>query len=217
MSKRLVLAAAALALLAGSLFAPLRAQAPAAPTRRIQVDRNHTQIGFKAATLLFGVPGRFERYTLDLTGDPAKPEGATVNLSIETASVNTAIASRDEHLRNPDFLNAPKFPRITFSSTKVWREGGKLMVMGTLDLHGVRKELVLPFEEASGKNGAGADSWSYTATLPLNRKEFGIGADSVAAKISLKDTVELNLLLVLYAEEAAPAPAPRKAAARKKG
>jgi polyisoprenoid-binding protein YceI len=131
--------------------------------------------------------------------------------------VNTAIATRDEHLRNPDFLNAPKFPRITFTSSKVWREGGKLMVAGTLDLHGVKQELVLPFEEAYGRNGAGNESWSYTATVPLNRKAFGIGADSVAAKLSLKDEVDLNLLLVgFFHEKAAEAPAPKAKPAPKK-
>ena len=197
--------------LAGSLFSQT-------PGRRIVVDRNHTVIGFKASTLLFGVPGRFQTYTVDLKGNPEAPEGGQVNVSLKTASINTAIASRDEHLRSADFLDAAKHPTISFTSSKVWREGGKLQVQGTLDLHGVKKELTIPFEEASGKNGAGNDSWSYSATVSLNRKEFGVGAESIAAKISLKDTVELNLLLVVYAEEAAPVPVElKKAPARRKG
>lgn len=200
---------AALTLVAGSLFAQ---------ERPILVDRNHTMIGFKAATFLFGVPGRFEKYTVDLKGNPDTADGASVKVSIDTASINTAIKSRDEHLRTADFLDAVKYPKITFTSTKVWHEGGKLMTTGMLDLHGVRKEIVLAFEEAKGKNGSGNDSWSYAATLPLNRKEFGIGADTIAAKISLKDTVELNLLLVVYAEDAKPEPIQlKKAPARKKG
>ena len=207
---------ALLALLATGLLAvSLGAQTPA---RRIVVDRNHTVIGFKASTLLFGVPGRFQAYDVDLKGNPEVPDGAQVTVSLKTASINTAIAKRDEHLRSADFLDAAKYPAITFTSSKVWRENGKLMVIGTLDLHGVKKELVIPFEEASGKNGAGNDSWSYNATISLNRKDFGVGADSIAAKISLKDAVELNLLLVVYAEEGAPTPvALKKAPARKKG
>ena len=216
---RTLLALLATGLIAVSLAAPLKAQAPAAaPARRFVVDRNHTVIGFKAGTLLFGVPGRFQAYDLALKGSPEAPDGASVTLTLKTASINTAIAARDEHLRSADFLDAAKYPAITFTSSKVWRENGKLMVIGTLDLHGVRKEMAIPFEEASGKNGAGNDSWSYTATLNLNRKDFGIGADSVAAKISLKDPVELNLLLVLYAEEATPKPVElKKAPARRKG
>ena len=69
------------------------------------------------------------------------------------------------------------------------------------------------------KNGAGTDTWSYEGSIKLNRKDFGIGADSVAAKISLKDDVELNLLLVGFFEEkgmAAPKAEPKKPAAKKK-
>ena len=200
---------AALALLAGSLFSQ---------DKTIVVDRNHTMIGFKAATFLFGVPGRFEKYSVDLKGNPDAADGASVKISIDTASINTAIKSRDEHLRTADFLDAAKFPKITFTSNKVWHEGGKLMATGQLDLHGVQKEIALSFEEAKGKNGSGNDSWAYTTTYPLNRKEFGVGADSIAAKISLKDTVELNLTFVVYAEDAKPVPITlKKAPARKKG
>lgn len=200
---------AALALVGSSLFSQ---------DRTIVVDRNHTMIGFKAATFLFGVPGRFEKYAVELKGNPDAADGASVKVTIDTASINTAIKSRDEHLRSADFLDAAKHPKITFTSSKIWHEGGKLMATGMLDLHGVQREIVLAFEEAKGKNGSGNDSWSYSATLPLNRKEFGVGADSVAAKISLKDTVELNLLLVVYAEDAKPEPIQlKKAPARRKG
>jgi len=90
------------------------------------------------------------------------------------------------------------------------------MVAGTLDMHGVKKPMTLSFTPAFGKNGGGEDTWSYETTLKINRKDFGIGASSVAAKISLKDEVDLDLLLVgaFKAKEGAaepdPAPAPKK-------
>ena len=76
------------------------------------------------------------------------------------------------------------------------------MVAGTLDLHGVKKDLTLAFEPAFGQNGAGVDTWSYEASLGIHRSDFGIGADSVAAKLSLKDPVELNLMLVGFFHDA---------------
>jgi polyisoprenoid-binding protein YceI len=204
--RKFVLAAASLVLLGASLLGQ---------GRTFQVDRAHTMLGFKASTFLFSVPGRFDRYEVNWTGDPSKPEGGQVTVSIDTASINTGIQGRDNHLRSADFFDAKKYPKITFTSSKVWNEGGKLMVAGTLDMHGVKKELTLPFEAASGKNGAGNDSWSYQGTLTLNRKDFGVGSDSIGAKISLKDNVELNLGLVVFAEEAKAEPAPRKVAAKK--
>jgi hypothetical protein len=87
-------------------------------------------------------------------------------------------------------------------------------------MHGISKELDLAFVAAEGMNGAGTRTWSYRTTLPLDRLDFGVGAESVAAKISLKRQVELDLLLVGFFEEP-PAPAKpagksaKKAAAKK--
>ena len=179
-------------------------------------DTNHTVIGFKAATLLFKVNGSFRKWRTEISGDPKTLDGASVKVTLYTNSIDTENKQRDEHLRSEDFFDAAKNPRITFTSSKVVKEGGKVVVTGTLDMHGVKKELTIPFDPAFGRNGAGTDTWSYEGTLKINRKDFGIGADSVAAKISLKDDVELNLLLVGFFEEKkadAPKPAPKKKAA----
>jgi len=173
-----------------------------------RVDANHTVIGFKASTLLFDVPGRFDTYKVEIQGDPAAPAGAKVRVEIEARSINTAIKGRDEHLRTADFFDVGAFPRITFTGTQVERTGDTVKVHGTLAMHGQSRDLDLVFQAAEGMNGAGKATWSYRATLPLDRLAFGIGADSVAAKISLRKEVELNLLLVGFFEEpGAPAPA----------
>ena len=182
-----------------------------AQTRVFRVDDTHTVLGFKASTLLFDVPGRFTRYKADIVGDPASLEGAKVHLDIETKSVNTANTTRDDHLRTADFFDAAKYPKITVTSQEVRKDGDRVVVKGTLAMHGVSKDLELSFVTAEGMNGAGARTWSYRATLPLDRLDFGVGADSVAAKISLKRQLELDLLLVGFFEEP---PAPGKQGSR---
>ena len=192
-------------LLAGSL---------AAQTRLFRVDGTHTVLGFKASTLLFDVPGRFTRYKADIEGDPASLEGAKVHIDIEAKSLNTANGARDEHLRSADFFDVARYPRITFTSREVRREGDRVVVRGTLAMHGTSRDLELPFVAAEGVNGAGVHTWSYRATLPLDRLDFGLGAESVAAKISLKRQVDLDLLLVGFFEDP---PSPAKPAQAKKG
>lgn len=190
------------------LALPLLAQ-----SRVFRVDENHTVLGFKASTLLFDVPGRFTRYKADIQGDPAAPEGAKVQLDIDAQSISTAIQARDEHLRSADFFDVARYPKITFTSREVHRDGDRVVVRGTLAMHGVTRDLDLSFVSAEGLNGAGTRTWSYRATLPLDRLDFGLGAESVAAKISLKRPVELDLLLVGFFEEAQ---APAKPASTKK-
>ena len=168
----------------------------AAQSRTFRADTTHTVLGFKASTLLFDVPGRFTRYQADIQGDPTTLAGARVRLDIDARSVDTGNATRDEHLRSADFFDAAKHPSITFVSREVKREGDRVVVRGTLTMHGVSRELSLPFMPAEGVNGAGVRTWSYRATVPLDRLDYGVGADSVAAKISLKRPVELDLLLV---------------------
>lgn len=189
------------------LVLPLMAQ-----PRVFRVDDNHTMLGFKASTLLFDVPGHFTHYKADIQGDPAAPEGAKVQINIDAKSISTAIQARDEHLRSADFFDVARYPKITFTSREVRRDGDRVVVRGALAMHGVTRDLDLSFVSAEGLNGAGTRTWSYRATLPLDRLDFGLGAESVAAKISLKRPVELDLLLVGFFEEpqAAVQPAPAK-------
>ena len=77
-------------------------------------------------------------------------------------------------------------------------------------MHGKARDLQISFQEAKGLNGADMPTWSYKATLPLKRSDFGIGAESVAAKISLKDDIELDLLMVGFFNDPEP-PQPVKA------
>lgn len=178
-------------------------------------DTNHTVLGFKAATLLFDVPGRFERYHTDIAGDPDALSSVKIRVEIDAKSISTNNKMRDDHLRSADFFDAVRYPKIVFTSEKAWKEGDKIVVHGTLELHGQKKELQIPFTPAKGLNGAGAMTWSYKATLPLKRQDFALGADSVAAKISLKDQVDLEILLVGFFNDSAPAKATAPAQARK--
>lgn len=186
----------------------------AAGTKTFAPDTNHSLFGFRASTLLFEVPGRFQKYKLDIAGDPADLSTVSIRVELDARSINTENKMRDDHLRTADFFDVARYPKIVFTSRKAWREGDKVQVQGLLTIRGIEKPLQITFTEATGLNGAGTPTWSYKATLPINRKDYGIGADSVAAKISLKDDVELNLLLVGFFHDAPAAPAAK--AAKKK-
>jgi len=168
----------------------------AAETKTFQTDTTHTVLGFKAATVLFDVPGRFERYSVAISGDPATLQNVSIKVEIDAASINTGVQQRDDHLRSRDFFDVSRHAKILFTANKARREGDKVLVSGTLTMRGVAKPLEIPFRSAQGMNSAGQPTWSYRASLPLSRKDFGVGSDSLAAQLSLKEEVELDLLLV---------------------
>jgi polyisoprenoid-binding protein YceI len=186
---RLISGVASLAFV-GLSFLPSAAEA-----KKFDLDGNHTSITFRASTVLFDVDGRFDKYKLSIDGDPAALGAITVKLDIEAGSINTNNKTRDEHLRSPDFFDAKKFPKLSFVGTSAAKEGDKIVVAGTLEIHGVKNEVKIPFTPVVAKNGAGVEEHVYKGELTLHRKDFGVGADSLAAKISLADEVPVKLLI----------------------
>ena len=172
-----------------------------AATKFFETDTNHTHIGFTASTVLFDVPGRFDSYKVQVSGDPDTLADAKVQIEIDTKSVATNNKTRDKHLQSPDFFDAAKYPKIVYTSSSVRKEGANVIVDGTLDMHGMKKPLKIAFTTVTSKNGAGIMETVYKAAIPLNRKDFGIGGESIAAKISLNDQVTLNLLLAGFFQE----------------
>lgn len=165
---------------------------------RANLDSTHSRVGFTASTVLFDVDGHFNDYKLFVDGNAKQPETLKVKLEIAANSIDTDNAKRDEHLKSPDFFDVAKYPTIRFESSKVEQQGRTLTVTGKLDMHGKQQTLSIPFKVAQGKNGAGVDTVAYKGKLTLDRTSYGIGTDSVAAKISLEKDVELDLLIVTF-------------------
>ncbi len=178
----------------------LLAASPAFAQKKFENDGNHSFFRFKASTTLFDVEGWFDKYNLDIKGDPADPKDASIKIELDVASINTRNKTRDKHLMSPDFFDAKKYKKVTFTSNKVTKQGEKYLVAGTLDMHGVKKEITIPLSHTRAKNGAGFEEDVFKGSLTINRKDYTIGVDSVAAKISLADEVEIKVLIAGFAK-----------------
>jgi polyisoprenoid-binding protein YceI len=143
-----------------------------------QIDPDHSSVQFKVRHLMVSnVKGDFNKAKGSVMIDDSNIPDLKVELTIETASVDTGHAKRDEHLRNADFFDVAKYPTITFVSKKVMQAGqGKLKVTGDLTLHGVTREITMDVE---GPTQEIKDPWGKfrrgaTATGKINRKDFGL-------------------------------------------
>jgi polyisoprenoid-binding protein YceI len=140
------------------------------------VDKNHSEAGFQIRHMMSKVRGHFNDYAGAIVADPAKPEAATVEFTIKTASIDTANEGRDKDLRSANFFDVEKFPEITFKSSKVKATSkDHYDVTGTLTLHGVAKEVTLPVQFLGfGKDPWGNDRAGFSIDLTLNRKDYGL-------------------------------------------
>lgn len=163
------------------------------------IDAEHSSIGFKVRHLMVAnVKGLFEKYMGTVEIDEKDITKSKVSVTIETASINTNVTKRDEHLRSADFFDVVKYPTMTFVSQKVVKAGeSKLKVTGNLTLHGITREVVLDVE---GPLKEIKDPWGNfrsgaTATAKINRKDFGLNWNKAieTGGVVVGDEVIINL------------------------
>jgi len=142
------------------------------------LDPDHSNVGFKVRHLMVSnVRGNFEKFTGTIDINDKDIARSSVQVSVDTNSINTNVQKRDAHLRSADFFDVAKYPTMTFVSKKVVKVGtNRLQVTGYLTLHGVTKEVVLDVE---GPSAESKDPWGNirkgaTATAKINRKDFGL-------------------------------------------
>ncbi len=83
--------------------------------------------------------GRFDKTEGKLVYDASAHKGS-VEISIDTASVNSGVAKLDDHLRSAEFFNAEKFPKMTFKGEDWVFQGDVLkQVNGQITILGVTK------------------------------------------------------------------------------
>ena len=108
------------------------------------IDSRHTYPVFEVNHLGFSTQrGRFNKSEGKIVLDSAAKSGS-VELKIETASIDMGFEKWDEHMKSPDFFDVAKHPAITFKSTKLNFDGDKLVgANGEMTLLGVTKPVTL--------------------------------------------------------------------------
>ncbi|MCD8540267.1 MAG: YceI family protein [Leadbetterella sp.] len=89
--------------------------------------------------------GVFRKLGGTIVFDENQPENAVFDVVIEVKSVETGNPMRDESIAGDTWINAEKYPYITFKATGAVKKEEKWLTSGILALHGVEKPLELPF------------------------------------------------------------------------
>jgi polyisoprenoid-binding protein YceI len=102
---------------------------------------------------------------------------------------------RDDHLKSPDFFDATKFPKMTFTNSKVSQSGDKLTVKGSLKIKDKSKDVSLELKYLGQvKDGYGQDKIAFKGFTKINRKDFGLTwSKAVEVGPVVGDDVEISL------------------------
>ena len=111
------------------------------------VDEAHSSVGFVARHLgLSKVRGQFTSFSGEIEGDPSDITTAKARFEIDTASIDTGSPDRDAHLKSPDFFDSERYPKITFVSTSIKRNGEDYKVVGDLTVKDQTHPVELTYE-----------------------------------------------------------------------
>ncbi|MHB8378705.1 MAG: YceI family protein [Acidimicrobiales bacterium] len=167
------------------------------------IDPVHSTFGFMARHLVASkVRGSFTEFSGTLTiGDST--ETSRVEAEAEAASISTNNEMRDNHLRSADFLEQEKFPKVTFTSSKITaKSGDKYELVGDLTVRDVTKTLTFDVEYlgSSPSMVPGVSVVGFEATTEIDRRDFGVnfegslenGSLIVSHKIVLEIAIEAS-------------------------
>jgi polyisoprenoid-binding protein YceI len=162
------------------------------------LDAAHKRVGFVVRHLMVSkVRGEFAEATATIT-IAENPLESSVTATIQTVSVNTGQADRDNHLRTGDFFEAEKFPTMEFRSTGIKSHAGAEFVLdGELTIKDVTKpvELVVEFEGAT-TSPYGQQVFGFSASTEIDREDWGLtynmALESGGVMISKKVKIEIE-------------------------
>lgn len=186
-----------LALMAG--FFLLAALPAAAQISTWKSDAARSKIEFAVRYLAMkDVHGRIGDVDAAIAYDAVNVTKSNVTASIGVGTITTGETGRNDEIRGADFFDVEHFPKATFKSTEVSKNGDGLWVRGNLTMHGVTREVVLnvrgpvkPTIGADGKLHSG-----FSAATTIDRTAFGIGSAFPAAIVGdqVKLTIDLKIV-----------------------
>jgi polyisoprenoid-binding protein YceI len=143
------------------------------------IDKNHTQANFQIRHMgISTVRGSISGASGKIVWNAQDPTKSRVDATLDATTVSTNNEARDKHLKSPDFFNVEKNPTITFKSTSVAQQGGKLKITGDLTLAGVTKPVTLDVDgPAPPQKGMGGKTVTgFSASGVIKRSDFNFGS-----------------------------------------
>lgn len=140
-----------------------------------EIDRAHSSVEFAVSHMVLSkTKGEFNDFSGTVMLDDNDITKSSVEVTINTASIDTDDEKRDGHLKSADFFNVEKYPTITFKSKKIEKTMDGLAVVGDLTIRDVTKEVTIPFTMKGPISAMGSKRFGAEGNLTINRQDYGV-------------------------------------------
>lgn len=134
------------------------------------------------------VEGNFEKIKGDISFDENDLSTSKFNLNIEVESIATGNFLKNRHAKGDDWFDAEKYPKINFVSSKFSKTTKGYLVYGILTMHGVKKEIEIPFTFSNS---------IFKGDFSVNRMDYKIGTmEGMSKKVS--NEIKLNITIPVF-------------------
>ncbi len=146
--------------------------------------------GYKISFTNPDVSGTFDELSApSIVFDADKLASSKLSLKLEVSSINTGNGLMNKHAKGEEWFNAEKYPYIEFTSSKIEKTAEGFKATGKLQMHGVSKEVSIPFTFSEKGNKA-----TFNAKFNVDRSDFQIGKKNggVAETIKITATIPVT-------------------------
>ena len=113
-----------------------------------------------------------------LKGDVAFNEkdlaSSKFDVTVDVSSINTGNGLKNKKALGTEFFDAAKYPTIKFVSNEITKTGSGYQAAGTLEMHGTKKAVTIPFTFSNN---------TFTGSFDVNRIDYGVGTAGHAASV----------------------------------
>lgn len=151
------------------------------------VDPMHSSFNFNIKHMgISFVQGRFDKFEGKVVTTADDLTNAKFDFRVNTASVNTNVEMRDNHLKSADFFDVEKFPAMTFVSTSIKKlKGNTYQLSGNLTIKDVTKPVtVTAVYGGKAKDQQGNEKLGFQTKFTINRLDYNVKYDPTGAGVA---------------------------------
>ncbi len=147
------------------------------------IDPNYT-IRFEATQ----ASGNFSGLSGTIQYDPDDLAASKIQVSVDVNSIDTGNKTKNSHAKGENWFDAETYPQIRFTSLSFSSEDSQSVVVGILDLRGIKKEVKIPYTFDQNGNKA-----VFKGEFQVNRKDYGIDGGFTQFVVGDVITVKLEI------------------------